>query len=108
LSKDGKHIASIRGRQITSIICNVLTKIARKFHAVIPNNQRKKDILIIIINTVLSKDFTTRSSPNKNPQQSKSNVRTRPSSMKSDNAFFRIMNTINCEEGRILFMKTRE
>jgi hypothetical protein len=68
LSKDKEHIESIGNRQISSINCNVLTKIARKFHGVIPNNQRKKkNVLNIIINTVLSKDQTIESSTNKTP-----------------------------------------
>ena len=109
LTEDNEHIESIGEKQISSINCNLLTRVARKFHSVIPNSKRKKeDILKIIINTVLSNEYTTNNNFIKTPKRNKNSSRTRPKSMKSDNTFYRIINTITCEEGRIHFMKTRE
>lgn len=110
LSEDKNVIESIGNKQISTINCNLLTKIARKFHGVIPNNKRKKeDILNIILNTVLSKEYNIGDIGSNNlPKRNKNKNRTRPSSMKSDNTFYRIINTITCEEGRVYFMKTRE
>jgi hypothetical protein len=101
LTKDNEHIESIGNKQISSINCNLLTRVARKLHGVIPNNKRKKkDILKIIMNTVLSKEYTATNNFIKTPKHNKNSSRTRPT--------FRIINTITCEEGRIYFMKTRE
>ncbi len=110
LTKDNNSIQTIGNKQISTINCNLLTKIARKFHGVIPNNKRKKeDILNIIVNTVLSKDFTTGDiDTSKTPKRNTNKNRTRPLTVQTDNTFYRIINTITCEEGRIHFMKTRE
>jgi hypothetical protein len=43
LTEDNNHIESIGNKQISTINCNLLTRIARKFHGVIPNNKRKKE-----------------------------------------------------------------
>jgi hypothetical protein len=60
LSEDKNLIESIGNKQISTINCNLLTRIARKFHGVIPHNKRKKeDVLNIILNTVLSKEYST-------------------------------------------------